>query len=187
MTILSPDQAEALTRRALFPWYALTIELDEVYHFTTGPDIVVDGVPYLSGYVRGLRTTATGCTLAIRNDDRRHTMLAMWGEYIRKPFSLGHALAPDRLYVDEDGVPYADQASVPYIGEKGAGSLHLMSGFVADTPEAGEWLTINIDRSAGTVPRDRILPPFARHTRPEGTLLAVNQSTTKIMTRSRNA
>lgn len=187
MSELSPDQVEVLTRRVLFPWYALTIELDQLYHFSTGPDITINGVAYEKGSVRDLKITATGCTLAIRNDDRRHTMLALWGEYTRKRFSLAQTMGEDVLYVDQDGTPYVDEAGVNYIAQKGAGSLHLMSGFIAETPEPSEWLTVHIERSAGTVPRDRILPPFARHTRPEGTIIAINQSTERIMTRSRNA
>lgn len=185
MSDYTDDEIAVMTKRVLYPWYFITVELDQVYHFTTGPEIVVDGVLYERGYVKGLRDSASGCTLQIRNDDRRHTMLAMWGQYNWKRFSLGHAMSPELLYLDQDGIPYADQNQVNYIARYGATGRHIMSGFVAETPNPEEWLTLVIKRSAGKVPRDIIEPPFANHTRPEDTIIAINQSTVRI-TRDRN-
>lgn len=188
MKYLDDALVERLLRRVQEPWYLVDITLDQEHHYTTGPAATINGVDYLPGHVTGLTMGADGCVLQVLNEGNQHTMPALRGAYQRNPVSVRLAEMPEALYEDQDGNYYLDQAGTPYEAASGVPGIHLLSGTISSIPVVNEWISVMVERTTGRrFPSQRIVPPMANHTRPEGTVIPINQSTYRILTRSRRA
>lgn len=114
-------------------------------------------------------------SIRIWNQDYEFTAGAVSGAYIRSPVQI-YACYPvgvlDPYIVDVDGNP-SDYWPVNYVQSPTSTTPLLMfDGFIIGTPEIGEWLTIECQRSLPKrYPLQKIRPPIANYLPATGMLV----------------
>jgi len=178
MRALSQDRIDQLEQRVLSPFYLIEITLDKPYRLTTGERFLYDDQEWEPGLIRNVRLDQEGCEFQLWNENFKHTMAALRGDYLRRPVSLFLAPPPVyELYGDSDGEFYtADAEHIGLYGEFVGEADLLMTGYIASISPIEEWLTIRcLRQSLGMFPRIRAVPPRVNWTRPEGTRVIVRQ------------
>lgn len=180
MRTIDPYHNVVIDRDITAPTYLVAIVLNDPMNLSTREGVDSGGIWWESSKLQVNSVGIDTATLRIDNHDYAFTAGAMTGAYLRKPVKIYSAYSlPRHMFRPYFEPGYFDVGY--FIEVYAATAVLLFDGYITDTPDIGEWLTIEATRSLPKkYPSVIIRKPLANHLPATGMVIEWDGETYRI-------